>query len=130
MTSIENVVRRFLDGYGQALSTGNLPGIVNCWGLPALVLSDQGARAVSETTEIEQFFAGAVEWYHAQGVVATKPGLLEINRLSDRLVFVDTRWSVIDATGEEKPGEHSNYILSISDDDQPRIRVAIALAIE
>lgn len=130
MPTIDNVVHSFLEGYGQALSTGNLPGIVNCWEVPALVLSDQGARAVIETAEIEQFFAGAVEWYHAQGVVATKPSLLEINRLSERLVFVDTCWSVIDATGEERPGEHSNYILSISDDGQSHIRVAIALAVE
>lgn len=129
MPTIDNVVHSFLEGYGQALSTGNLPGIVNCWEVPALVLSDQGARAVIETAEIEQFFAGAVEWYHAQGVVATKPSLVEIKKLSERLVFVDTRWSVIDATGEERPGEHSNYILSISDDGQPRIRVAIALAV-
>jgi hypothetical protein len=130
MTSIENVVRRFLDGYGQALSAGDLPAIANCWDVPALVLSDQGARAVIESAEVEQFFAGAVEWYKAQGLVATRPSSAEIKRLSERLVSVEARWSVIDATGEERPGEHSNYILSISDDGQPRIRVAIALATE
>jgi hypothetical protein len=130
MTSIDDIVRRFLDGYGKALSAGDLPAIANCWDTPALVLSDQGARAVLEAAEVEKFFAGAVEWYHAQGVVATKPSSVEIKRLSERLVSVDALWSVIDATGEEKPGEHSNYILSISDDDQPRIRVAIALAID
>lgn len=34
MTSIEHVVRDFLEGYGLALSTGDLPGIVNCWDVP------------------------------------------------------------------------------------------------
>ena len=130
MTTIENVVRSFLEGYGQALSTGNLPEIVNCWEVPALVLSDQGAREVIETTEIEQFFAGAVEWYRAQGLVATKLSSVEIKRLSERLVSVDARWSQIDTGGVERPSDHSLYILSIADYGQPRIRVAIALAIE
>jgi hypothetical protein len=130
MVSLENVVRSFLEGYGQALSAGDLPAIANCWELPALVLSDQGARAVIETTEIEQFFASAVEWYHAQGLVATKPSSVVINKLSERLVSVDARWSQIDTSGVERPSEHSLYILSISDDGQPHIRVAIALAPE
>lgn len=127
MTSIENIVHCFLDDYGQALSTGDIPGIVNCWDVPALVLSDQGASMVSEVAEIEQFFAGAIEWYRAQGMVATKLSSVEITRLSVLLVSVDAHWSVIDDTGSERPGEHSHYILSLSDDGLPRIRVAIAL---
>ena len=130
MTTIENVVCSFLEGYGQALSSGDLPGIMKCWEVPALVLSDQGARAVIEAGEVEQFFAGAVEWYRTQGVVATKPSSMEIKRLSERLVSVDVRWSVLDTSGAESTGEHSYYILSISDDGLLRIRVAIALAIE
>jgi hypothetical protein len=128
--SIEYVVYSFLEGYGQALSTGDLPAIVNCWDVPALVLSDQGARAVFEIAEVEQFFAGAVEWYRAQGQVATRQSSVEIKRLSERLVSVDVRWSVIDTSGAERPSEYSHYILSLADDGQPRIRVAIALAME
>lgn len=94
------------------------------------MLSDQGARSVTEAAEVEQFFAGAVEWYRAQGLMATKPSSVEIKELSERLVSVDVRWSVIDTTGAERPGEHSHYILSISDNGLPRIRVAIALAVE
>ena len=128
--SIDNVVCSFLEGYGKALSAGDLPGIVNCWEVPALVLPDQSARAVIEAAEIEQFFAGTVAWYRAQGMVATKPSPVEIKSLSERLVSVDVRWSVLDMTGLESPGEHSHYILSIADDGQLRIRVAIALAPE
>jgi len=130
MTSIDNVVRIFLEGYGQALSTGDIPAIVNCWEVPALVLADQGARMVNEAAEVEQFFTGAVEWYWARGMMATKPSSVEIKRLSERLVSVDVRWSVIDATGGESPSEHSYYILSISDNGLPHIRVAISLANE
>ena len=128
--SIEFVVHSFLVGYGQALSVGDLPAIVNCWDTPALVLSDQGAQAILESAEVERFFGGAVEWYQAQGIMATQPRSVEIKRLSERLVSVDVRWSVISASGVERPSEHSLYILSIADDGQPRIRVAIALAIE
>jgi hypothetical protein len=130
MTTIDNIVRSFLEGYGRALSTGDLPAIVNSWDTPALVLSDQGARMVSQAAEVEQFFAGAVEWYRTQGLAATKPSSVEIERLSERLVSVDARWCAIDMAGVERPSEHSHYILSIADDGQPRIRVAIALAIE
>lgn len=130
MTSIEKIVRGFLEDYGQALSEGDLPEIVNCWEVPALVLSDQGARTVIESAEVEQFFAGAVEWYRAQGLLATKPSSVEIKRLSERLISADARWSMIDTGGVEKPSDHSLYILSIADDGQPRIRVAIALAVD
>ena len=99
MTTIDNIVRSFLEGYGRALSTGDLPAIVNSWDTPALVLSDQGARMVSQAAEVEQFFAGAVEWYRAQGLAATRPSSVEIKRLSERLVSVDARWSAIDITG-------------------------------
>ena len=130
MTSIDNVVSSFLEGYGRALSTGDSHAIVNCWEVPALVLADQGARMVNEAAEVEQFFIGAIEWYRAQGMVATKPSSVEIKKLSERLLSVDARWSVIDATGAESPGEHSYYILSISDNGLPHIRVAISLANE
>jgi hypothetical protein len=127
MISPDKIVHNFLEDYGKALSAGDLPAIVNSWDVPALVLSDQGARMVSEAGEVEQFFAGAIEWYKAQGKVVTRPGAVEIKRLSDRLVSVDVIWSVLDSNGTEIPGEHSYYILNISDDGQPRIQVAIAL---
>jgi len=83
---------------------------------------------VIEAGEVEQFFAGAVEWYRAQGLVATKSGSVEIKRLSERLVSVDVAMVCARSTGAERLVRNSHYILSIADDGQLRIRVAIALA--
>ena len=127
MLPMEETIRAFLDRYGQALSTGDLPAIVACWEVPALVLSDQGARAVSEVAEIEGFFAGAVQWYRAQGMVATRPEDVRVEPLSARLASVDVTWSAQNAAGETVSAERSRYILSIADDGAPRVRVAVSL---
>lgn len=127
MPPIDDAVRAFLDRYGCALSAGDLPAIVACWEVPALVLSDQGARAVLEVAEIEGFFAAAVEWYHAQGMAATRPKDARVEPLSERLISVDVTWHATNAAGETVSAERSRYVLSIADDGSPRVRVAIAL---
>jgi hypothetical protein len=125
----EDHMRLFLVRYGQALSTGGLRGISSCWEVPALVLSDQGAIAVSEATEIEAFFGQAVEWYHSQGLVETKPQLERVELMGERLASVDVRWSALDEAGEEKAHEHSRYVTLLGDDGEPRIRVAFGEAL-
>lgn len=130
MPSITDTVRAFLERYGQALSTGDLPAIVACWDVPALVLSDQGARAVLEATEVEAFFAGAVAWYHAQGIAATRPENVRVEPLSARIVSVDVTWAAHDAQGAAGPPERSRYVLAIADDGSPRIRVAMSLPVD
>jgi hypothetical protein len=125
----EESIRSNLERYGEALGTGDLPTIVNSWEVPALVLSDEGARAVSTAAEIEQFFGASVAWYRAQGLVATRPHDVRIEALGQRLVSVDVRWSALDASGAEKGFERSRYILSIGEDGSPRIRVAISVTV-
>ena len=41
------------------------------WAVPALVLGDPMARPVSTLLEVEQFFGGAKEQYHARGISDT-----------------------------------------------------------
>lgn len=125
VTMDEDQIRQFLERYGQAMSAGDLPGISNCWEVPALVLSDEGAIPVAEAGEIERFFTQAVDWYRSQGLTATRPQLERAERLSERLTSVDVRWSAIDALGAEKSSERSRYILRLGEDGQHRIRVAL-----
>ena len=120
-------VRDFLDEYGRALSQGDLASIVRCWAVPALVLSDQGARLVLASTEIEEFFNQAVSWYHGQGIAETRPAKIEIEVLGDRLFEVDALWLSFDAEGVERSSERSRYILLLAEDGRPRIRVAISV---
>lgn len=121
----EEQIRRFLERYGQALSTGNLLEIGDCWEVPAFVLADTGGVPVAESSEIERYFERAVGEYHSQGLMTTQPLLEKIEPLTKRLVSVDVRWSSFDRTGVERSSEHSHYILWRGDDGQLRIRVAL-----
>lgn len=129
MDNLEETVRNFLERYGEALGAGNLPAVAACWEVPAMVLSDQGARPVLELAEVEQFFAGAVEWYRSQGLVATRPQLLHVQALGQRLISTDVRWSTLNAAGLEVASETSRYLLILGDDGLPRIRVAISITV-
>jgi hypothetical protein len=60
---------KFLEDYGRALGARDLDSIASCWGIPSLVISDQGALAVTDSEQVRQFFAQAVDWYHSQGWV-------------------------------------------------------------
>ena len=121
----DDKIIRFLEGYGGALSTGDLPVISRSWAVPALVLSDQGAMAVTSPTEIEAFFAQGIEYYRAQGLVSTRPELEHVEMLSETLITVDVRWPAYDSSGKEKASERSHYILQLGQDGQPQFRVAL-----
>jgi len=118
-------ILRFLEGYGAALSAGDLPVVSSSWAVPALVLSDQGAMAVTSPTEIEAFFAQGIEYYRAQGLVSTRPELEHVEMLSETLITVDVRWPAYDSSGKEKASERSHYILQLGQDGQPQFRVAL-----
>jgi hypothetical protein len=121
----EDQIQRFLERLGQAMSVGDLSGVAGCWGLPALVLSDESAISMSDVDEIKQFFARAAEGYRTQGLVATRPQLERVEQLTDRLAAVDVRWPTFDAAGAEQSSERSHYILWRGDDQQLHIRVAL-----
>lgn len=121
----ETQIKQFLERYGTALSVGDLSGIAGSWGVPALVLSNEGAISVSDQSEIEQFFAQATEAYHSQGLSSTRPEIERVEPLSEKLASVDVRWPAFDPAGQEKSSEHSHYLLQLRQDGQVCIRVAL-----
>jgi len=121
----DNKILRFLEAYGAAISAGDITVVSNSWTVPALVLSDQGALAVSDASEIQAFFAQGIEYYRTQGLISTKPELERVEMLSETLVSVDVRWPAYDSFGIEKSSERSHYILQLGGDGQPQIRVAL-----
>ena len=123
----EEGVRRFLEALGKALSEGDVAGVTRSWEIPAFVLSDEGVLAVSDPKEIEAFFAKAIQWYRARGLVTTRPEIQSLEVLGARLLSVDVRWLALDAEGVEKTSERSRYILRTDDDHELRIRVALTL---
>jgi ketosteroid isomerase-like protein len=120
-------VEGFLRRYGAALGTGDVAGVGRCWQVPALVVADQGARAVLAMEEVEAFFAAAVAWYRDQGLVSTVPEVRRVERLSTGLVSVDATRSAQDAGGVERSREVSRYIMRRDEDGTLRICVAVTV---
>jgi len=125
MNPDESQIVAFLERYGAALSNGDLPEIAASWAVPSLVLSDEGAIAVTDPAQVTSFFGQAVAWYRSNGIAATEPALELAEALSERLTAVEVRWAQIDAAGAELGSELSAYILHRGDDGQLRIRVAL-----
>ncbi len=118
-------IRMCLERIGQALSTNNLRDLTDCWEFPALILSDDGAIALTEANTLESLFARAAQGYQSQGLVATRPELERVEPLSEKLTAIEVRWPTFDAAGTEKASERSHYILRLGEDGQQRIRVAL-----
>lgn len=118
-------IKRLLERVGEALTDGDEQRVSACWQLPALVLSEQGAFAVQDPTQMRHYFAHAIDWYRARGLSATHAEVEHVDMLSDRLAAVDVRWPVFDASGNEKMSERSHYIVQLGQDELPYIRVAL-----
>ena len=118
-------ISKCLERIGQALSTNNLRDLADCWEFPALILSDEGAIALTEANSLESLFARAAEGYQSQGLVATLPELERVELLSEKLTAIEVRWPTFDAAGTEQASERSHYILRLGEDGQQRIRVAL-----
>jgi len=124
----EERVRLFLERLGKAFSDGNLHAFASYWEIAALILSDQGDRSITDRTELEAYFAHAVEWYRARGLAFSEPDLQRVEQLSGRLVAVDVRWPAINADDVEQVGERWHFVLRFEEDGDPLIRVAITMA--
>ena len=83
---------------------------------------------MSDRSQIEGFFAQAMEWYRSQRLVATRPELTRAEALTERLTSVDVRWRSFSEAGVEKSSERSHYILRLGEDAQQRIQVALTTA--
>src|SRR5574340_347306 len=118
-------ILEMLEQYGKALGEGDFSLVAEGWVTPALVLSDQGALLVTDIAEVEKFFAGAAQWYQNLGIVSTRPEIVRLDILTERLAAVDVRWPSYGADGVERMSELSHYILELGSDDQFRIRVAL-----
>jgi hypothetical protein len=125
MNPTDEHLRRFLVGYGEALSAGDLKAISGCYVVPSLVLSDEGSVPIASREEIEAAFDGAAERYRAQGLVAVRPTLLASEALSERLVSVDVRWDYLDEQGRSAQQNGYRYVLRLEDEASPKIQVVI-----
>ncbi len=118
-------VGEFLTRYGQALSAGDVQTIADLWNYPALVLSDEGLRAVSGREEVETFFEGSKADYAARGIESTRPDIVRLEWVTDRIALVDVRWPCLDERGLERGEEWGTYTLRVDDDGHLKLCVAL-----
>ena len=102
-------VQEFLDRLASAVTGGDGRTVATMWAVPALILSDDGARAVNALSEVEEFFGGAKAQYNAQGIMDTRPDVVELNWLTNRIVLAEVRWPHLDKRGTAVGEEYSTY---------------------
>ena len=112
MKDHEDSIRTMLQRFARAFTTGDGKGAAACWEVPALVVSDEGSRAVATLDEVAAFFGGAQEQYHAQGVTGTRPDVRRIDWHTDALASVTVQWPYLDAQGKDVGrAESSVYVV-------------------
>ena len=124
-----NSLEAFIEIYGQALSAGDLDDIAECWEIPSLVMSEQGAVSVTAKEDLKAFFEQAGESYREQGHASTVGEIISKEYLTKHIVAVDVRWPSFDDQGETKAVEMSHYLLRVGDDGKPRIQVALTRSV-
>lgn len=122
-------IQTFLEHYARALNEADLDVIADCWGIPALAVTDAGAQSVLSGDEIKSRYAQARDKQHAQGLVLTKPHLEQAQILSDKITAIDVRWTDFDASGVEHAGERNRYLLRLGEDGHLRMHVSITRAV-
>lgn len=118
-------VQGLLDRLARAVAAGDGKAAAALWDVPALVLGDNEARAISSPAEIEQFLGGAKAQYNAQGITHTRPEIRDLRWLTPLISLVQVRWPWLDDKGVEMGQETSTYILRRDATGALRLHAAI-----
>jgi ketosteroid isomerase-like protein len=108
-----NDAETFFASYAKALASRDAIAIARFWGVPAFVLSDEGAIAVGKPEETEQFFASSMVQY--EGIAEVRATIREMHALSDVVIACEIDWAHLDASGKAVGGEHGHYMLRRGD---------------
>lgn len=124
MEGDEAALRTMLSRLSRAVTSGDGKAAAACWEVPALVLSDEGSRAVATLEEVAQFFAGAKAQYNRQGIADTRPEVEDLTWLTGQLASVTVRWPYLDSVGRDMGrSESSVYLVRVS---EGKARICVA----
>jgi len=123
----QDELKAFLRRYGEALIVGDPPGIIACYAVPCLFLSDATSTAVAARSEIRDLFGSAAEQYLAQGIVAAHPNILRSEAVTESLVWAEVSWDYRDDQGNSAQPEIYRYVLRLDAETGPQIQVVIAM---
>lgn len=123
----QDELKAFLNRYGEALVTGDLPAIAACYAVPCLFLSDSVTTAVAARSEIKDLFEDVAEQYLAQGFVEAHPNILRSEAVTESLVWTEVSWDYRDQHGNSAQPEIYRYVLRLNKDTGTQIQVVIAM---
>ncbi|HJU72829.1 MAG TPA: hypothetical protein VJ717_03715 [Gemmatimonadaceae bacterium] len=118
-------VQDFFDRMGRSLTAGDAGTVAGMWAVPAYVIGDAMAQAITSREDIEKFFAGAKGEYNKRGITDTRADIASLEWIGDRIVVADIRWPYLDAHGNEVGGESSTYTLRRDDAGQLKLHIAL-----
>ena len=84
-----------------------------------------GADRRHRRGELQDVFGGAKAQYNARGITDTRPDILRLDWLTDRLAIVEVRWPYLTADGDEVGEETSTYVIRREPDGQLAIRATV-----
>jgi ketosteroid isomerase-like protein len=109
MPITKSEINAFYADYAVALASRDAKAIAGFWGVPALVLGDEGVIAVGKAAETEAFFASSMEQY--KNVVSASARIAHTAHLADSVVGCEIVWEHRDAAGTPIGGEAGHYML-------------------
>lgn len=115
----------FLEALALAISEGNGAALAEMWETPCFVLGQDFANTLEDEQEIAQFCAVARDRYGSRGVTHTRPQVVRMDEITDRLVTVRVRWPWLDSDDVEMGADVSTYTLRIGEDGEWKVRIAI-----
>jgi hypothetical protein len=99
----------FFSAYAKALSARDSQAIVQCWGVPTLILSDEGVIAAVKLEEVDAFFSSSMKQY--EKVASAHPTIKSAMLLSDNVASCQVVWDHHDKSGKSVGGEIGHYML-------------------
>ena len=118
-------VRALLARLARALTSGDGKAAAAMWATPALVIGDDMALTVSSTTDLQDVFGGAKAQYNARGITDTRPDILRLDWVTNRLAIVEVRWPYLAQDGDEVGEETSTYVIRREPDGRLAIRATV-----
>jgi hypothetical protein len=118
-------VIEFLEMFALSLTEGATDSIARMWETPALIIGDDAVHPITDRADLADMFAGAREHYNSAGVTDTRPEIIRLDEITDKVVIVRVRWPWLDDEGNELGAEVSTYTLRQSGAGEWRIRCVV-----
>ncbi len=123
-------IQAMLEKFAKAFTSGDGKTAGTFWHVPALIVANEGTRAVATIREVEDFYGSAAKQYNDMGITDTRPEVQSVTWLTDTLASVHVQWPYIGLDGKlRKETEASTYVLRF-DDGEPKIAVVVMMGFD